>query len=302
MLFHEIYGCYYNCVARILTKALDHTLTKADMRQIITTYAFSESFQVIEPALYDQWHLLLPDDTTPLKHTPNRPLTLLEKRWLKAISLDPRIALFEVSLDGLEDIQPLYTPEDIVYFDQYLDHDDYTDPLYIKHFRLLRSALHEQKQLLICYVTGKGQRQAIHCLPQYMEYSAKDDKFRIYVLHRGKIHAINLSRIQSIEISPYTAEIPKADLNIRKKYFIMELEDQRNALERAMLHFSHFEKQAIRLSDHHYQIKLWYEADDESELIIRVLSFGSFIKVTEPNSFVSLIKQRLIQQKSCGLS
>ena len=42
-----------------------------------------------------------------------------------------------------------------------------------------------------------------------------------------------------------------------------------------------------------------YEKEDETELVIRVLSFGPMIKVTAPQSFAELIKQRLIAQKSC---
>ena len=43
------------------------------------------------------------------------------------------------------------------------------------------------------------------------------------------------------------------------------------------------------------------DKDDETEMVIRILSFGPMIKVTAPQHFVELIKQRLIRQKSCGL-
>ena len=68
-----------------------------------------------------------------------------------------------------------------------------------------------------------------------------------------------------------------------------------------MLHFAHFKKEAERLSEHKYRIKIYYERDDETELLIRVLSFGPFVKVTEPEHFVGLIKKRLLMQKSCDL-
>ena len=44
-----------------------------------------------------------------------------------------------------------------------------------------------------------------------------------------------------------------------------------------------------------------YSKDDETELLIRILSFGPTVKVIEPESFVSLIKERLHNQKSCEL-
>lgn len=44
-----------------------------------------------------------------------------------------------------------------------------------------------------------------------------------------------------------------------------------------------------------------YDGEDETEIVIRVLSFGPYVKVLEPSSFVNLIKERLISQKSCDL-
>ena len=85
------------------------------------------------------------------------------------------------------------------------------------------------------------------------------------------------------------------------KRVVIELYDGRNALERVLLHFAHFEKEAQRLDEKHYRVTINYRQDDETELVIRVLSFGPFIKVTEPERFVGLIKKRLEMQKSCGL-
>ena len=68
-----------------------------------------------------------------------------------------------------------------------------------------------------------------------------------------------------------------------------------------LLHFSHFEKQAEKIDDEHYKLILKYDKDDETELVIRILSFGPMVKVIEPYNFVELIKKRLEMQKSCGL-
>ena len=78
-----------------------------------------------------------------------------------------------------------------------------------------------------------------------------------------------------------------------------ELVDERNALERVLLHFAHFEKQAERLEANKYKVTVKYEKDDETEMVIRILSFGPMVKVTAPQHFVDLIKERLISQKSC---
>lgn len=83
------------------------------------------------------------------------PLTLLEKRWMKAILLDPRMGLFDPDLTGLEDVEPLFRPEWLVYFDRYTDGDDYSNPEYIRHFHTVLEALREKKQLEILYDDSK---------------------------------------------------------------------------------------------------------------------------------------------------
>ena len=81
----------------------------------------------------------------------------------------------------------------------------------------------------------------------------------------------------------------------------MEITDRRNALERVMLHFAHFEKRAERLNDNHYILRIKYYENDETEVVIRVLSFGPCVRVIEPENFIELIKKRLISQKNCEL-
>ena len=75
-----------------------------------------------------------------------------------------------------------------------------------------------------------------------------------------------------------------------------ELMDHRNALERVLLHFSHLEKETRKLEEGKYLVTLKYDKEDETELVIRILSFGPFIRVTEPESFIDLIRERLVKQ------
>ena len=42
-----------------------------------------------------------------------------------------------------------------------------------------------------------------------------------------------------------------------------------------------------------------YDKDDETELLIRVLSFGPVLQVTDPPEFASLVKERLSRQSAC---
>ena len=134
-----------------------------------------------------------------------------------------------------------------------------------------------------------------------MEYSEKDDKFRVVGSGGRWATVVNMGRI--IWCHPYTKPYtPNTNTKMGrdKETVVFQLTDERNALERALMHFAHFEKQAEKLTDNQYRITVTYDKDDETELLIRVLSFGPMIKVTSPDSFINLIKERLIKQKSCG--
>ena len=68
-----------------------------------------------------------------------------------------------------------------------------------------------------------------------------------------------------------------------------------------MLHFAHFEKQAERIDEKRYLLKIRYDCNDEPEMVIRVLSFGSMVRVTEPPRMVELVREKLMRQMECGL-
>lgn len=98
MLFHEIYSLYYKTVACLIRSSFDNST----MHQIINENAFKESFMMIEEAIQTKrWPLETID------HVSSYPLTLLQKRWLKSILLDPRIQLFSYSWSFLDDIEPV---------------------------------------------------------------------------------------------------------------------------------------------------------------------------------------------------
>ena len=78
---------------------------------------------------------------------------------------------------------------------------------------------------------------------------------------------------------------------------IMELTDERNALERAMVHFSHFEKETERLAENRYRVTLRYSREDETELVIRLLSFGPVLKVLSPQNMVDELRKRIMRQR-----
>ena len=57
------------------------------------------------------------------------------------------------------------------------------------------------------------------------------------------------------------------------------------------------EKETKKIDSKHYKIKLKYYNEDETEILIRVLSFGPMLKVISPDSFIQQVKTRLEKQK-----
>ena len=367
MIFHEIYGSYYLAAAAVLKEAVRGTLTGKKLNELIQEHAFEESLLTIPAGLKGgTWRLLRGNLTTPLNKEPSMPLTLLEKRWMKTLLSDPRILLFQPDLTGLEDVEPLFAPDMVTYYDRYLNGDDYRDPDYIRRFSVILQALRENRNLFVSFESRLHTHMEAIVTPYYLEYSEKDDRFRLIAAGKDRRWIINLSRIQACKLisrgrTPHDVSsngfassgerilecagdlisdgtVPDADDFISggtvpddddlifdgtvsdDDDFIsdgtvsysaehmplqepildtvtLELEDRRNALERVLLHFSHLEKETKRLDRTHYRVTLNYERSDETEMLIRILSFGPVVKVTGPERMVELIRERIRKQK-----
>ncbi len=325
MLFHEVFGLYYHAVGRILTAAVNGSLTDKELYHIARTEAFSESALTIVPALQQgDWPLLRSDHTTPLRHTPTCPLSLPELRWLKSLLSDPRALLFpelqslSEQIIGFEEIEPLFSSDDIVYFDRYNNGDPFTDPKYVAHFHTFRAATEAHTPVQVEYLRTNGRMVYLTCLPNELEYSEKDDCFRVHVQGCGSITVLRLSSVFSctpIEESETTLfAVASSDNTTTSENYLqsrsprsasrtmddvsilLEVIDERNALERALLHFAHFRKEAEHIEGNRYQITICYSPNDESELLIRVLSFGPLVRVLAPHYFVELLRERLMRQ------
>ena len=214
------------------------------------------------------------------------------------MTLDRRFRLFgDWDFPELDDIEPLFTEDDYRAFDSYSDGDPYDDEDYRRRFGNILFALHHNKPLDITFHSSKGKRVSLTVRPERLEYSEKDDKFRLYVMGGTFGSVINLGRMEACEVHNGRAECVDRPHRDRPRELQLEITDERNALERVMTHFSHFEKSVERIGDITYRMTIIYDADDETELIIRVLSFGPMVKAVAPERFICQIRERLKKQK-----
>ena len=306
MLFSEIYSAYYNTVASIISYSQKGKLDSDTLYEIVKESAFPESFMTIGTALESgKWPLIKKDYSTNIKNIPTMPLSMLQKRWLKSLFNDKRIRLFvddEVLANlksNLKDIEPLFTENDYYLYDKYSDGDPYDDAEYIKNFRTVIKAIHQKKKISLEYTSRIGQQKRFICEPYKIEYSEKDDKFRIISKVKNHHSILNVARINTCELTENSMvdEISEEDLPYdRRTSVTLEIYNERNAMERVMFAFAHFEKSAVQISNDIYQLTLNYDSFDETELVIRVLSFGPMVKVIEPAIFRRLIQERISNQ------
>ena len=302
MIFNEIYSAYYNTVAKIIASIINGNADEKTIDKIIDENAFGESMLTVLPSLKsEKWQLVKADMTTPIQRIPTMPLTTIQKQWLKAISLDPRIKLFGIEFEGLDDVEPLFTSEDYCIYDKYMDGDPYEDEAYIQRFRTILSALNEKRPLKIQMVNRKGNIVSMTVMPQHLEYSEKDDKFRLISTGCRYGGIVNLARITTCEKCNATGYATRHVSMESKESLTLRIFDERNALERTLLHFAHFEKRVERIDMKRYLVHIKYNKSDETEMVIRILSFGPMVEVIEPQDFKNLIIARLKSQKSCEL-
>ena len=198
-----------------------------------------------------------------------------------------------VKFEGLDDVEPLFTQGDYYVFDRCNDGDNYEDIAYIGRFRYLLNAIRNKTPVKINMKNVRGQNIYAKCLPVRLEYSEKDDKFRVVTAGWRAVSTVNLAKIKNC--IRYTGE--KSSFGHEKvtvyDTVTVKLRDERNALERFMLHFAHFEKQAEKLDKQNYLVRIKYDYSDQPELVIRILSFGPLVEVVGSEEFRRMVIEKL---------
>ncbi len=318
--FSEVYGNYYRAVAAVLAAASAKPLTESEISEIISQTAFGESAFYITPALLSgRWPLLRSENGLyyPVtKHDIRLPMTSLQRAWLAAMLEDARCSAFFTDSERQEITQalgtePLYEGHHLRTVDACADGDAYADPGYRERLLAIIDAIRSRKILRISYTGGSGSRIAGDFLPFRLEYSAKDDKLRLHSVRIRYGRAIfssvlNLGRIESVLPSQekYRGDVGAIDYDAMKRNTsrnepaVIELTDRRNALERFMVQFASYDKRTRRVDDtDKYICTINYDLADETELLIRLLSFGVTVKVLSPRRLADQMRERINRQR-----
>lgn len=315
-IFSEIYNCYYSVVSSILQQS---PLTKKQIDEYIMNQAFLESSIILTPKLCNenQWGLLHKDSNnmyvSKLDNKPYSPITLLEKSWIKSLLLDERFRLFLSDSTilllehQLKDITPLFEKSNFYYFDQFSNGDDFSNSNYKKNFSIILQAIQEKRLLNIHYKTSKNNNVVGIFQPLRLEYSIKNDKFRLFSAKISSsndynYYVLNLSRIVSIQNSndiwnPNITVEKFFEHNISDEPIVVKILEERNAIERFMMEFACYKKYTEYDSlKGIVTAKIWYDKYNETELLIRLLSFGPVLEILSPKHIRKEAKERISAQ------
>lgn len=318
-LFSEIHSRYFFIIAEVLKRAAAAPLSADEIQSLVGELGFAETpFNLLPPLLSSApgGYCLLrqtPSGYAPLTvHHPPVILTALQQRWLRSIVDDPRIALFlpEATLASLraslDSVSPLYDETQLAWFDRAADGDDYQDADYRTHFAALLAAIQAKQIVLITYESGKGNRLSAYFAPHKLEYSQRDDKFRLVALRMRQkkmrsLYKLNVARITSVTPTDWNAppNLGAAIAALRLPEPVeIEISNERNGFERIFTQLSSFERVSeFDEATQTCRMKIYYYEVDEMELLITLLSFGPVIRVLGPERFKRNFVARIAQQR-----
>ena len=197
--------------------------------------------------------------------------------------------------EALKDVKPLWETDDIKYFDQNKDGDDFDNKNYVILFQTILNAINHKKSIRLIY--GRKNISDIFT-PTHLDYSQKDNAFRLFV--KELKYPINLENIKSVEI---TEEKPvKGEASTAYKSLKVEIYDDTSRqyhFNRAIRTFSYFKKTCKKTDkENTYELTVDYDTSDVSEIVIKILMFGPNMKVLEPREVIEKVTSKILRQKN----
>ncbi len=331
-LFHEYKNRYFNLVFKLLNLSKEG-LDKEQILKIIEKEAYEEKligkdFVTFEGLMLNEYKS--EDNLNLLKEVEGKyfpilnsvksvPLAVrfsnIEKQWLKAM-LKEKMA------------RELLGEELVLKLGKELENvEEIKGDIIEKTNRLLREEEQDFKSLREFFFTaiegilnnypirytsvdkyGKEYKDNL-ALPIRIEYSLRDETLRLsaYSIDEHRPIMLLLKNIKAMALEP-KAKITKNRDEILKlikeeKYckepIVLELVDERGAMERCFMGLSSYERSTRSLGDNRYEVKVYYYTFNEDEVIRRILSLGPYVVVKSPvsvrNKIIDMLKLNLKQ-------
>lgn len=344
-LFNELFSWYSIILANsVLSIDDEHTVDcnlKEEINRVLGYYTDEEQ-EWVKNELYA--YILesgLVDDNGKVRFNVSKidylydllPITKIEVRWLLSVLDDPlaRVFLSPEQINAARErlacapfkVEKLQI-DTINYFDRYnvegriskgkkhIAQKGRVNEKDLFHIRALYRAIVNEQKVHIVYRNWEGKKRHAICGPVRIEYSRRDDIFRVWYVHEQnaelKIGIINIPRIVRVE------ELVDERFDLKEQRKILDkLYDEtmtsiqiefyqgiKNLPDRILTEFSLWKKKCVYdpLS-YKFTMTLYYSAVDEKEILIRLLSYGPYIRViaSEDNYILSEIQDRIKKQR-----
>lgn len=325
-LFEEVKNRYMHIVFKVLNECQEG-LTEKDIIKIVEEDEFKEkligdNFQTFEGMILNQYsenenfNLLkaregiyypnINKDKKPL--VPVR-ITNVEKAWLKNMLEDKRLGIL-LSSTTISKLKAALKEFDAPLISEIIDTTNTSilpsfknTEQFEENFRELLKAITEGKAVKYCNTDRYGNEYCDkHALPIRLEYSLKDECFRVsmYSLDENRPIMANIFNMTDIEVEENTSiEVNREsvikllhDQRYSKDPIVLEVTDKKTAMERCFMSFSELERYSRCIEKDKYELKLFYYTFEEEEIIRKILALGYYVKVVSPER----IKEKIIRR------
>lgn len=223
------------------------------------------------------------------------PLSKVEIQWLLNILSHP---LAECFLSGEEikqiekcfDDPNLFNINDVVLYDQHiLPENEPQDGKFCETVKHILAAIDSDSMIEFEYTPQSGETSIKCCFPSYLEYSKRDNKFRIRAVNdEGQVSTYNVERISSITVL-YDLKFDPTEIRQTidayitnyKKELVVYFKETKNVPTRLLTEFSCFKKRCMKWEDNTYRMDLSYDEDDLKDYLIRLLSYGPYVTISD---------------------
>ena len=244
------------------------------------------------------------------------PLSEYEIRWLKTIIGDEKIRYFlsEKEIMAMRlllaemaiDINP-FSMKVVNYYDRY----KFSPKKEWKEGTVLvpiLDAIHDSHVVKIKYISGRKNVVSGNYKPILVEYSKRDNCFKGYFLscrRKEGLKVYNLAQcisvvdtgkpFDAIEVKTYFDDYREQQMDMVE----IEFDDKSNIADHVLTEFSPWKKCCEFNSESGvYHLTIYYQKQDGKELALRLLGFGSNIRIIDPDHRLSIvIKSKLRDQR-----
>ena len=299
-LFNDYKNRYYRCIQNIINQIYNgEKYDKKDIRKILHN-AYLEEESILVNELVNKNFFKFEDDIVKLRIDYNIPIRLndLELAYLKMFVEDDEFnkvlddEILEKLKKNLNDVQSL----DYNKFWKRENIDKYGDSLKNNEIRnnilILEKAILNNKYIKYSSKNRNGDIfENKIAYPYKIEYSIKNNKYRLIIFFDNRAIKINIDSITNIKILEERDVLEKEKIQIqdfiknRKNIgapLVLKIEDNNNTLDRCFNLFSAYDKKYYYDTDNNLILNIYYHNFDEAEIVRDILSLGKSVIVLEP--------------------